>query len=269
MADIDVERLVPLRTEGSAPPLYCVHAVSGSAYSYAGLARLLGPDQPVYGLEAPGFDGDRTPVRSLPDLSAEYAEILRHTRPQGGYRLLGWSMGGVIAFDMAQRLAAAGAEVAQVVLVDSSLPWVAELPPEREIQRRFLHDVAGIAGVTGADLDPALDGLPPDAAPAATFAAVERSGVLPGELDADLLDERYTVFRAHIEAMFAFEITERYHGPVLHIMAERSDRRYARWDEVADDLTEHVIPGDHHSIWNGEGLLAMGALVRAALAAVA
>src|SRR3954454_8858500 len=98
---IDLERIVPLKPDGSATPLYCVHASSGSAYSYLELAQLLGADRPVYGIEAPGFDGDREPVRSLPALSAEYAETLREFQPDGNYLLLGWSLGGTIAFDMA------------------------------------------------------------------------------------------------------------------------------------------------------------------------
>jgi thioesterase domain-containing protein len=260
------ERLVPLRTGGTAEPLFCVPAVSGSAYSYAGLARLLGDDQPVYGFEAPGFDDDRTPVRSLPALSAEYAEILRDCLPEGGYRLLGWSMGGVVAFDMAQRLTAEGLKVAQVVLVDVGLPWIAELPPEREIQRRFLRDLTGIAGTDFSRLDAALSEHPVDVDAAVAFAAVERSGLLPVELDADLLEERYPVFRAHIEALFGFEVTGVYDGPVLHIRSTESEAKYMRWDKVASDLTERLVPGNHHSIWTGESLVAMSELVRTVLA---
>ena len=262
----DMDLLVPLTDAGHAPPLFCVHAVSGSAYTYAELARLLGPGQPVYAFEAPGFDGDRAPVRSLPALSAEYAGILRELQPEGGYQLLGWSFGGVIAFDMAQRLTAAGADVRQVVLIDSGLPWVADLPPEREIQRRFLRDLTGIAGAGSSELDAVVAHQPEDADEEVTFAAIERSGILPEELDTDMLLERYAVFRAHIEALFAFEVTEVYHGAVLHVMSEESEPRYMRWDKVADHLTEHIIPGDHHSIWRGNSLRTMSGLVRAVLA---
>lgn len=265
----DLDRIVPLRTGGSLPPLLCVHAVSGSAYSYAGLARLLGPEQPVHGFEAPGFDDDRTPVRSLPALSAEYADALRKFQPEGPVQLLGWSMGGVIAFDMAQRLTAAGREVSQVVLVDSGLPWVAPLPPEREIQRRFMNDIVGIADLTAeaaAGLTAVFAGRPDDVDSGEVFAAVEESGILPEELDADLLGDRYAVFRAHIEALFAFEVAEPYHGRVTHILSAESPPEYMRWDRVATDLDEHTLPGTHHSIWTGDSLIAMGGLVRRALA---
>jgi thioesterase domain-containing protein len=260
-AELDLDRLVPLREAGGRPPLYCVHAVSGSAYSYAGLARLLPPDQPVLAFEAPGFDGEREPVGDLPALSAEYAEILRRVQPEGGYRLLGWSFGGTLAFDMAQQLTAAGLEVRDVILVDTSLPWVARLPPEREIQRRFLLDLAGIAGAGGEQIDESLARLPEDVEPARTFARVEADGFL-ADLDADILEERYVVFRAHLGALFAFEVTAAYDGPVLHIIAEGSDPKYMRWDKVATDLTEMVVPGGHHSIWHERRLPRLAELVR-------
>jgi thioesterase domain-containing protein len=275
---VDLERLVPLSTAGSpggstgggpngaATPLYCVHAGSGSAYSYLDLARLLGDERPVYGIEAPGFDGDREPVRSLPALSGEYAETLRTVRPDGEFLLLGWSLGGIIALDLARRLTEAGASVRRVVLVDVSVPRVAELPPEREIARRFLLDILAAVGVEAAALDPVLAGQPDDADVEAIFAAVESSGVLPAELEADVLVMRYAVFRAHVEASYGFEVTEPYHGPVVHVIARESQSEFMRWDKVATDLTEHVMPGDHHSIWTGDGLLRLAELVRAALA---
>ena len=262
----DLERVIPLREEGTAPALYCVHAVSGSAYSYTGLVAQLGADQPVYGFEAPGFDGDRTPVRSLPALAAEYAATLREFQPDGEYRLLGWSMGGVIAFDLAQRLTAAGAAVTRLILVDVGLPWVADLPPEKEIQRRFMRDMMGIAGAPPAALDAVFADLPDDVESSVTFAAIDEAAILPEELDADVLEDRFAVFRAHIEALFAYEVTEKYHGPVVHIMSAESLPKYMRWDRVAADLTEHIIPGDHHSIWTGDSLAELSKLVRASLA---
>jgi hypothetical protein len=100
----------------------------------------------------------------------------------------------------------------------------------------------------------------------AIFLTAERSGALPPELDADLLAERYAVFRAHVEASYGFEVTTPYHGPVLHLIASESQSQYMRWNNAATDLTEHVVPGSHYSIWTGDNLLRMAELTRAALA---
>ena len=258
----DLERVVPLSPGGTATPLFCVHAGSGSAYSYLGLARLLGADRPVYGIEAPGFDNDRAPIRSVPALSAEYADVLREFRPDGDFLLLGWSVGGSIAFDLAQRLTAAGSRVRRLVLIDTSVPEVTPLPPEKEIARRFLSDL--LAGL-GAPLT-ALDGIVDTTTGDTLLPAVERSAVLPSELDAELLAERYAVFRAHVEASYGFEVTEAYHGPVVHVIASESPSHYMHWGKVATDLTEHFLPGTHHSIWAADNLPHLAGLIRNALA---
>ncbi len=261
----DLERIVPLNPGGAAPPLFCVHAGSGSAYPYLELARLLGADQPVYGIEAPGFDGDREPVRSLPALSAEYAQTLREFQPDGDFLLLGWSLGGIIAFDMAQRLTAAGARVRQVIMIDVSVPRIAELPPEKEIVRRFLHDILASMRAPLAGLDRMLAEQPDEATSDAIFSNAERSGALPPGLETDLLAERYGVFRAHVEASYKFEVTEPYHGQVVHVIASASSSPHMRWNAMATNLTEHTMPGDHHSIWSGNSLLSLAEKVRAAL----
>lgn len=266
---IDLERIVPLEPEGTATPLFCVHSSSGSAYSYLGLAKLLDPDRPVYGIEAPGFDDDREPIRSVPLLSAEYAATLRAFRPHGDVALLGWSLGGVIAFDMAQRLTAAGTGVRLVILVDASVPAVTEVPSERDIARRFLREMTASMGTPSAMLDQLLAELPEDAGSEASFLAAERSGALPAGLDRKLLAERYPVFRAHLQASYTFEVTEPYHGPVVHLIASESlISSQMHWTGLATDLTEHTVPGSHHSIWTGDGLPRLAELARAALADV-
>jgi thioesterase domain-containing protein len=257
----ELDRIVPLGPSGAGTPLFCLHSSSGSALSYLGLAQLL--DRPVYGVEAPGFDGDGEPVRSVPALSAEHIEVLREFRPDGPYLLLGWSLGGIIALDMARRLTESGASVPLVVLVDVSVPHVAALPPEKEIVRRFLHDILATMGSPTSAQDAVLAGQPDDVPSEVLFEAA--AGVLPRELDAELLTERYAVFRALVEASYGFEVTQPYRGPVLHVMAAESRSPYLDWSPIVTDLTEHTVRGDHHSIWTAAALPRMATVIRASL----
>ena len=91
----------------------------------------------MYGIEAAGFDDDQTPIRSLPELANRYLSAIEELRLTDGLYLLGWSVGGVIAFDMAQRLAAAGAAPHALILIDSMGRQTVRIPPEREVLRRF------------------------------------------------------------------------------------------------------------------------------------
>ena len=160
--------LVPIRPSGRRSPLYCVHPVSGSPYVYAGLARLLEEDQPVWGFEAPGYDDDRKPLTSFDALAAEYLPALRRARPGGPYLLLGWSLGGSLAFYLAQQLAASGAPVPVLVLVDATVPFRSPLPVEREMLRKFLHDLLALGGLPAAGLDEIVARFPAEVARSTT-----------------------------------------------------------------------------------------------------
>lgn len=258
----DLDRIVPLNSGGDLPPLHCVHAVSGSAYSYGGLARLLG-DRPVYGFEAPGFDNDRPPVPSLLALAEEYAEILREFQPDGPYRLLGWSLGGLVAFEMAKQLTAAGAEVALLFLVDAGMPIVMDLPPERETLVRYIRDMAGTSDKSPPGLDELAAGWSDNPDTKAVFEQVETSGILPDEIDAYVLGEQYAVFHALLEGFYSINVTGTHAGPSVHVLAERSPAEDMRWGGLLPDLEEHIVAGStHHSIWTGDALVELSRLVR-------
>ncbi|MGW0605145.1 amino acid adenylation domain-containing protein [Streptomyces sp. NPDC002640] len=111
--------VLPLRPEGDRPPLFVLHPAGGIAWCYAGLPARLGPDQPVYGIQAPGLlEGGPLP-ESLESLAAEYVERVRAVRPHGPYRLMGWSVGGALAQTMAVLLQEAGEEVDLLALLDA------------------------------------------------------------------------------------------------------------------------------------------------------
>jgi thioesterase domain-containing protein/acyl carrier protein len=115
----DFEPLLPLRTGGDGPPVFCVHPGEGLGWSYARLAPLLPPDRPVYVLQSGGFTApdDDLPA-SIEEMAAAYADRLREVQPDGPYTLVGWSFGGVVAQAIATRLQDLGAEVALLAVID-------------------------------------------------------------------------------------------------------------------------------------------------------
>jgi thioesterase domain-containing protein len=90
-------------------------------YSYIALARRLGPDQPVYGLQAKGLDGQSEPLETIEDMARDYVETISAMQSTGPYLLAGWSLGGQIAFEMAHHLIRRGEKVALLVLFDACL----------------------------------------------------------------------------------------------------------------------------------------------------
>jgi len=111
--------LVPIRPEGTRPILYCMHDMFGQVLNFRGLARHLGSDQPVYGLQLAGLDGSEPPLARVEDMAKRYLTEIRTVQPAGPYHLCGYSMGGLIAYEMAQRLHAAGETVGLLALLDT------------------------------------------------------------------------------------------------------------------------------------------------------
>lgn len=120
--------LVAIQPTGSQPPFFCVHPIFGVIFPYYHLARLLGPDQPFYGLQPLGIDGEHQPHTSIEDMASAYIKALRLVQPQGPYFLGGWSFGGLVAFEMAQQLQRANHEVALLALLDTPAPIAANQP---------------------------------------------------------------------------------------------------------------------------------------------
>jgi amino acid adenylation domain-containing protein len=130
--------IVPLQTQGSSPPLVCVHGLGGHLLRLIPLARALAPDLPLLGLESPGLD-HRAPVpRTVEELAATFLREIRGTE-RGG--LCGMSFGGVVAFEMARQMAAAGEEPGFVALLDSDLAEI--LPGFRPAGPAGLARLAG------------------------------------------------------------------------------------------------------------------------------
>ncbi len=114
--------LVPIQPSGTRPPSFFVHGLVGFAHLYKKLAATLGPDYPVYGLQARGVDSQQAPFADIAAMAAHYVECIQTVQPEGPYFLGGYSSGGVIALEMARQLAARGESVGRVFLLDTYAP---------------------------------------------------------------------------------------------------------------------------------------------------
>jgi amino acid adenylation domain-containing protein len=110
--------LVPINAGGSRVPLYLVHGAEGNVLLYRQLARRLGPEQPVYGLQSLGLNGGR-PHASVEEMASHYVQEVVNLQPVGPYCLGGYCLGGTIAFEMAQQLQAQGRQVGLVAMLEA------------------------------------------------------------------------------------------------------------------------------------------------------
>ncbi|WP_313364662.1 alpha/beta fold hydrolase, partial [Pseudomonas sp.] len=105
-----------------ATPLFCLHGVHGSVFDYLPLARRLQPQWAVHGIQCRMLFNAAWVDVDVESMAADYCDYIRAVQPQGPYFLLGWSLGGALALQVASELEAQGQVVAFVGLLDSYLP---------------------------------------------------------------------------------------------------------------------------------------------------
>ncbi|WP_437755425.1 amino acid adenylation domain-containing protein [Sorangium sp. So ce1389] len=233
-------------------PLFFVHGAGGSALDYAELVRHLDPARPFYGIHAPWLDGDEALPASVEAMARSYISELRKIQPSGPYLLGGWSFGGVVAFEMAQQLRAAGEAVAMLALVDSyaATPELAPAPDELTSLAAFCH----ILGLQGQFLQWDIDHMkaisPRDRL---TYVLEQARGNGDPMVDLDQAERWYRAFRRDLDALLRYTPSP-YSGAAALFRAETmwgsdtsaTDRGWSAW--ISAGLATYTIPGDHRSM---------------------
>ncbi|MER6707593.1 type I polyketide synthase [Streptomyces fumanus] len=266
--------LLPLRAEGTAPPLFCLHPGAGVSWRYTGLLPHLGGDQPVYGIQAAGLDGTRPPAADAAAMVGEYLELVREVRPHGPYRLLGWSYGGFVAHAMACALQDSGERVELLAMLDAPQPHGTAYHPdaaERQVAA-LLARVAGLpagAGAVPPDVDTVLDrigaavaadpaGVPVTRAEAAAIAAVMRNNLR--------IAPQFTPRVYHGDVLFFSAREEPAGGPAdLAVLPGKADS-WRPW--VDGTLHDHQVPCGHYEMTEPEPIARIGETVAKALRAL-
>ncbi|MBA4856424.1 amino acid adenylation domain-containing protein [Nocardia farcinica] len=252
--------VLPLRPGSARPALFCVPPGVGLSWCYSGLLAHLPTDVPVYGLQSPHVSG-AAGFADMAEAAEHYVAAIRSIQPHGPYHLLGWSLGGLIAHEMAVQLRAAGEEVALLAMLDSHRlgeRWMAVATPSAaDILAEFGVEIEADA----ADLDP--------------IAAARLLRAQPGPFAA-LTDE-------HLDALFreyrtgtvlARDFRPRvfdgdllfFHAAADEINRADPDRRAAAWSPyVAGTVHEHQVPCAHAAMTTPEALALIGPLLRGRL----
>ncbi|MEV6768183.1 amino acid adenylation domain-containing protein [Nocardia sp. NPDC051030] len=139
--------VLPIRPEGEEPALFCIHPSSGIAWTYLGLADALRPGRPIYGLQAPDLSGEPH-AESIDDFAERYVREIRRLQPDGPYHVLGWSFGGLIAHAVAVRLAAEGAQVGTLALLDADHTDIDGDSIEKLTAGSFVAAFGSVFGIT-------------------------------------------------------------------------------------------------------------------------
>jgi thioesterase domain-containing protein len=218
----------------------------------------------VYGLQAVGLADERPPLDTIEAMATHYITELRTVQPHGPYVLGGWSLGGIVAFEMAHQLQTQGETVARLILIDTFRPnpAFAAVDDEATLLRRFLADVQGqreakLLRDNGHD-------LPIDSA--TTLAELldhpDVASLLPPGIPPAHLHSWWQVFCANMHALHRYDPAP-YAGPVTLVYAtDQEDDAAATWQGFAPQMECVPMAGDHYTMMREPQVQVLAALVR-------
>jgi thioesterase domain-containing protein/acyl carrier protein len=244
--------LVPIQPHGRKPPLFCIHACGAHVFIYLPLVAHLDGDQPVYGLQAQGIDGTQQPYTHIEEMAAHYIKEIRELEPHGPYYLAGDTLGGLIAFEIAQQLTSQDKEVALLAMFDTACPLPLSFGPRVMSHLRHLKERGPKKYVlsAGQALTRKL-GLKTSGYSAPVQPASEEAALLKASDDA--------VHRTEWAIYLATDVNyqppkQRLPGRITYFRAR--DNRYGpgesdnrlNWKRGAAEFEVYEIPGRHNTI---------------------
>ena len=230
---------VQIKAGDQQSPILIVHGLAGTL-PFFGLAQHIRTGHSIYGIQGKGVDGMEEPLESVEDMAAFYLDSIQDVQPHGPYILIGYSFGGLVALEMAQRLTKSGEEVALLVLIDA-YPHLRYLSPGqrlRLIARRALRRTGMKQRLARAAsyLTPRLGGL------RNRGNRLAEASRLSFEETALRVKAKAYVALAHYRPLF-------YDGKVKFVKSE-SDSYYpsdpvAVWVKLAAEFEFETVPGGH------------------------
>jgi amino acid adenylation domain-containing protein len=265
--------IVPFHEEGERPPLFLIAGVGGHVFTFHRFGRLLGDQQPTYGVKAIGIDGTRPPLTRIEDMAAEYLQEITALRPKGPYMLGGYSVGALVAYELALQLRRLGHEIKLLVVFDMNAPGY---PKKLPLPKRVLMHLGNFARLGFAEKKAYL---------------VERFGNIRGRvyhklgLGAKMAPEvpgaealsRETIARVWaglIEAQSRYQPKDKLDANVVLFKAEDAiewaatvmDDPFMGWSEWGKKtIEEHVVPGGHMEVFSDKNINLVATKLRGAI----
>ncbi|KYC36562.1 non-ribosomal peptide synthetase [Scytonema hofmannii PCC 7110] len=246
--------LVPIQPEGSKPPLFCIHPLGGEILCYYSLAQHLGLDRPFYGIQPQGIDGKLPFLRKIEDMAALYIREIQSIQPQGPYFLSGYSLGGIIAYEMAQQLYLQGEQIGMLAMLDTCLPGYSNRLP---FFKRMLVHFSNLLEQGPAYLWQKFGGLTEWTQHNITNKYLEYLRISKSFPENDL---HVALMDASVQAVKEYTF-KRYSGPMTLLRTSdkyrdkekgvgmQYDPQFGWGDVVMGEIDVHLVPGSHLTLF--------------------
>ena len=233
-------------------PLFFVHAVGGGVLCYSDLARYLGEKQPFYGLQSPFSENELTNHTKIETMASHYIEEILKVQSDGPYLLGGWSMGGVVAFEMAQQLKAIGQKVPLLAMLDSHVPILNREPEqETDLLVRFAKHLSLLERKDNMYF-PRLKQLPSDEQSSYVLDLLKQGMNVSPHLDLSEFQHLFEVFKCNLRAIRCY--VPRFYPDCIRLFKclEQMGKKPSHdlgWSAfTGENLTIHQVPGNHFTM---------------------
>jgi amino acid adenylation domain-containing protein len=242
--------LVKIHPYGSWPPLFCVHAVGGQVISYAELSHEMGLEQPFYGLQSPSANWFPASEVSIEQMATLYNREIRSIQPVGPYLLSGWSMGGLVAWEMAQQLIQEGETIGLLALMDTTPPSgyleADDRDDEISMLARFAVHMSRLIGKDPRPLAQQFLLLTPQDQWKMVQETLTSYGVLAPKTAHAEMSALLDVFTRNFRAMNNYSIQTSKQAVVYFRASETPERFSKLWTKWSGGgIQIHSVPGDH------------------------
>jgi thioesterase domain-containing protein len=214
--------VVELRPGDHALPVFMVHGMGGSVLEFSELIKYLQTSSAIYGLQAKGSDGTAAPLTRIEHIARFQLDAIKKIQPHGPYRLIGYSLGGLVALEMAHLMAAESEPIGLLVMIDS-YPYTSP--------RGLWEHVCQVVTQAEYWISDVLRPLVRRTAAVSLVRATERA--------------RFSDFLAWTRYQ-----PRSYDGEIKFVRA--ADSNYLEpakvWPSFAARLKIEIVPGDHHTL---------------------
>jgi acyl-coenzyme A synthetase/AMP-(fatty) acid ligase/thioesterase domain-containing protein/acyl carrier protein len=136
----DDTAVVVIKKGGERPPFFVTHVIGGHLSDYLALQQALNEQQPIYGLHPAGMDGRTVPHATMEEIATHCIASMRRQQSNGPYRLMGYSFGAYLAYEVACQLTDSGERVSHLVLLDPGTNWRDPLRHAKAVYRPLRYE---------------------------------------------------------------------------------------------------------------------------------
>jgi amino acid adenylation domain-containing protein len=246
--------VVEIQPYGSRTPFFAVHPVGGNVLCYADLARELGVDQPFYGLQSPASALQLDAAATFEQMAELYIQAMRSVQPSGPYQLGGWSLGGLLAWEIARQLTDEGETVGLLALIDTypvNRAPDGKMSEDFDVLRWFAGDMARLLGKAADDMRDSFEQLGHEEQWTMVQNALVQYGAVPKENAHAEMTRLFEIFGRNFRAMERYSLRQSEQNILLLLAAEGQapERLAGQWNQWAGGGVEyHLVPGDHYTM---------------------